>query len=85
MDRLRRAFLIIIFVVIASSVGYGFTVVESHSQIGHKCIGLGIAGLFFIWMPTFIYHRWKDRKVKDYMLTDESFQRMKAYNESKKK
>ena len=34
-------------------------------------------------MPTFIYHRWKDRKVKDYMLTDETFQRMKDFNNSK--
>lgn len=83
MEKLRRTFLIVIFSAIVISIGYGFTVLEQRPQVGHKCIGFGIAGLFFVWMPTFIYHRWKDRKVKDYMLTDESFQRMKDYNNSK--
>ena len=74
-----------ILISVLISIVYGFRIVEENPLIGHKCIGFGIAGLFFLWMPTFIYHRWKDRKVKDYMLTDESFQRMKDYNDSKEK
>ena len=65
-------------------MGVGFYLLNnSNAALGHKCIGLSVAGGFFVLMPTFIYHRWKDRKVADYMLTDESFKRMKAYNESK--
>lgn len=51
--------------------------------MGHKLIGLAVVMGFFILMPLFIYHRWKDRKVKDYMLTKEAIERMQAYNNSK--
>lgn len=85
MQKIRRTFLILTFLGVIISIGYGFTIVEENPLTGHKCIGFGIAGLFFLWMPTFIYHRWKDRKVKDYMLTDETFQRMKDYNNSKER
>lgn len=50
---------------------------------GHKYIGLGVVLGFFIVMPLFIYHRWKDRKVADYMLTKEAIEKMQAYNNSK--
>lgn len=67
-------------------LAYGFYCKEHIDEaLGHKFIGFSIVGGFFVLMPLFIYHRWKDRKVKDYMLTDESFQRMKEYNESKDK
>jgi hypothetical protein len=46
-------------------------------------VGFGVVGFFFIVMPTFIYHRWKDKKVKDYMLTEENIMKMKAFNDSK--
>ena len=83
MDKIRRYILIIIFIGVVCSVGYGFYIKEENPLIGHKFIGIAVVGLFFVWMPTFIYHRWKDRKVKDYMLTDETFQRMKDFNNSK--
>ena len=45
--------------------------------MAERFIGGGIAGLFFIWMPLFIYHRWKNRSIQDYMLTKENIDRMK--------
>lgn len=84
MHKLRRIIIILLFVALAVLMGVGFYVLRTGNEaIGHKCIGLSVAGGFFVLMPTFIYHRWKDRKVADYMLTDEAFKRMKAYNESK--
>lgn len=42
-----------------------------------KFIGLGVLGLFFIVFPLFSYHRWKDKDVKDYMLTKENLDKMR--------
>ena len=40
-----------------------------------------IAALFFVWMPAFIYHRWKDRSMQDYMLTKENIDKMRKEGE----
>jgi hypothetical protein len=46
--------------------------------------GIAIVGLFMVVMPLFIYHRWKDKKIADYMLTEDNIMKMKAFNDSKK-
>ena len=84
MHKARRIFIIVLFFVLVGTLLYGFYCKANIDEaLGHKFIGFSVIGGFFLLMPTFIYHRWKDRKVKDYMLTDESFQRMKDYNDSK--
>lgn len=86
MDKIRRIFIIILFFVLAAMLGYGFYCkAYVDLALGHKFIGFAMVGGFFILMPTFIYHRWKDRKVADYMLTDDAFKRMKEYNDNNKK
>jgi len=37
----------------------------------------------FIVMPLFIYNRRKNKDIKDYMLTEESIKKMRAFNNSK--
>ncbi len=84
MHKTRRIFIIILFFVLAAMLAYGFYAKANvNESLGHKFIGLSMMGGFFLLMPTFIYHRWKDRKVKDYMLTEETFKRMKEYNNKK--
>ncbi|AEE19437.1 hypothetical protein JM84_0199 [Dokdonia sp. Hel_I_63] len=86
MNKARRIFIIVLFFILAAMLAYGFYCKDNVDvALGHKFIGLSIAGGFFILMPTFIYHRWKDRKVADYMLTDDAFKRMKEFNNSKDK
>lgn len=48
-----------------------------------KLIGGGIVGLFFIVFPLFSYYRWKDRDVKDYLLTKENLDKMRDRENSK--
>jgi hypothetical protein len=48
-------------------------------------IGLAMAGGVFVLMPVFIYHRWKDKNVQDYMLTKENIMKMKEFNDSKER
>jgi hypothetical protein len=35
-------------------------------------------------MPVFIYHRWKNKNVKDYMLTKENIEKMQDFQKDKK-
>jgi hypothetical protein len=79
-----RAVLIIIFLFIAGSIGFGFYIKPEDLKTGAFCIGIGISGLFFVWMPLFIYHRWKNRSFKDYMLTKENLDKMREEGRDKK-
>jgi hypothetical protein len=48
-----------------------------------QLIGFGVIGLFLFVIPLFTYHRWKGRKVKDYMLTKENIEKMRDYQNKK--
>ena len=79
-----RYVLIILFFLIAGSIAYGFYIKPEISATGEFCIGIGISALFFLWMPLFIYHRWKNRSFKDYMLTKENLDKMRQEGREKK-
>lgn len=51
--------------------------------LGNLIIGLSISSLFFVLMPVFIYQRWKNKDVKDYMLTKENIEKMQDYTKEK--
>ena len=78
-----RIILIIIFVLVSGSAIYGFSLPHGDGQSGDLFIGLAIAGLFFVWMPLFIYHRWRKRSFRDYMLTKENIEKMRELSREK--
>lgn len=49
-----------------------------------KLTGFGVATLFFIAFPLFSYHRWKNKNLKDYMLTKENLDKMRENQKQKK-
>lgn len=68
-------YIIIILVVLSfSSIFYGYFFENDYSE---KFIGFGVLGLFFLVIPLFSYYRWKDKNVKDYMITKESLEKMR--------
>ncbi|MDD7887929.1 hypothetical protein [Flavivirga sp. 57AJ16] len=68
-------YLILLFFLAAlGSIATGYFLENEWSQ---KLIGFGVAGLFFIVFPLFSYYRWKDKNVKDYMLTKENLDKMR--------
>ncbi|MAY53486.1 MAG: hypothetical protein CMC75_09530 [Flavobacteriaceae bacterium] len=79
-----RIVLIILFLLIAASVAFGFYIKPVDYRTGEFCIGIGISALFFLWMPLFIYHRWRKRNFKDYMLTKENIDKMRQEGDDKK-
>ncbi len=78
-----KYFLYIIFTLIVTSLGLGFYFQYQGDLMAERYIGGGIAGLFFVWMPLFIYHRWKNRSIQDYMLTKENIEQMNQYKQKK--
>ena len=56
------------------SVFYGYFFKPEFSE---KFIGFGAIGIFFIVIPLFSYYRWKDKDVKDYMITKENLDKMR--------
>lgn len=69
---------VITFIVLIASlvsIVCGFVMDVEYSQ---KLIGFGVVGIFFIVFPLFSYYRWKGKNMKDYMLTKENLDKMKA-------
>lgn len=79
-----RLFLTVLFLIISATFGYGLYMRAEDSATGEFCIGISIVGIFFVWMPLFIYHRWKNKSMKDYMLTKENLDKMREEGREKK-
>ena len=72
-------YLIIFFTIVSlGSIIFGYFF---ESDYAAKFIGFGVVGIFFIVFPLFSYHRWKNKDVKDYMLTKENLDKMREQNE----
>lgn len=63
-----------LFIVTLGSIIAGFVFDLPYSE---KLIGFGVLGLFLIAFPVFSYYRWKDKDLKDYMLTKENLKKMR--------
>jgi len=69
--------LYILFSAILTAVSYGYYIKTDNEQLGHRLIGLSVIGFFLIWMPLFIFHRYKNKDLKKYMITDKTIQKIK--------
>jgi len=65
-----------LFLVSIGSIIAGYFIDVDYSQ---KLIGYGVVGLFVIVFPLFSYYRWKDKNVKDYMITKENLDKMRNH------
>jgi len=78
-----KYFLSILFVLVLVGIGYGFYLKPENDASADLFIGLSMVALFFVLMPVFIYHRWKNKNVKDYMLNKENIEKMRDYKKDK--
>jgi predicted membrane channel-forming protein YqfA (hemolysin III family) len=74
--------IILLLCLAITGVFYGFHIKPIDPKNGDLYIGLSVVLGFLIVMPLFIYHRWKNRSVKDYMLTKENIEKMREYKNS---
>lgn len=79
-----KHFLTVLFISICIGFIIGFYIKTEDLETGNLIIGISIVSLFFVLMPLFIYHRWKDKDIKKYMLTKENIEKMQAYKKDKK-
>ncbi|MGB3343173.1 MAG: hypothetical protein WBA61_04620 [Aequorivita sp.] len=75
----------ILLVAVIIGLSVGFYVKSTDEPTGHLIIGFSLVVGFFILMPLFIYHRWKDRDVKDYMLNKENIMKMHNHEKDKRR
>ena len=74
-----KFFLRIFFLVILISFSIGFYInTFKNSHEGNKIIGFTVLTSAFIYMPIFLVHRWKGKKLKDYTFSEENLKKMKA-------
>jgi hypothetical protein len=62
--------LIIILIAALGFIAYGYYVNSGSSGEGEKFIGIGVLVFAFILMPMFIYHRYKNKDLKNYSFKD---------------
>ena len=79
-----KYFLSGLLIAIILAVFAGFYIKATDETTGKLIIGLSLCALIFILMPVFIYHRWKDKDIKDYMLSKETIKKMQDYQKEKK-
>ena len=61
----------IMFVIFLVWMALGAYLINTEHEKAQVVMGLGVLYLSFIFMPIFIYFRYKDRKYKKYIINDE--------------
>lgn len=77
-NTILKIIILILFIFSIGSILVGYLL---KLDISEKLIGFGVCGLFLIVFPLFSYYRWKDKDVKDYMLTKENLDKMRGHKE----
>jgi hypothetical protein len=70
-----------LFILILISLGCGIYFKNYINLItGERIIGFTVLTGAFLYLPLFLYHRWKDKRLQDYTLSDENIKKMKGGN-----
>lgn len=77
-----KYFLSLLFLACISSIIAGSILEVNYSE---KLIGFGVLGLFLLFFPLFTYYSWKNKDIKDYMLTKENLDKMRKREGDKRK
>ena len=68
----------ILFIIIIISLIAGFYVKTfENALLGNKIIGFTVLTAAFVFMPLFLVHRWKGKKLKDYTLSKENLEKLR--------
>ena len=73
-----KLFLRIFFFSLLTSLIIGFYIKTfENSNEGNKIIGFTVMTAAFIFMPIFLVHRWRGKKLKDYTLSKENLDKLR--------
>lgn len=71
----------ILLAAIIGLIGYGYYLKNNSINEGDKWIGIGVLLIAFILMPLFIYHRYKNKNIKDYLMSNFTEDKEKTENQ----
>lgn len=66
------------FIVAVTLISLGYILDVDYTE---KLIGSGVVVLFVVVFPLFAFHHWKNKSVKDYMITKENIEKMRRFND----
>jgi|TARA_Y100001001_G_scaffold158759_1_gene178731 hypothetical protein len=72
-----KIFIYVLFTISLILIISGYIIEDINSE---KFIGGGTLLLFFIVIPLFLYYRWQNKKLKDFILDNEELKKMKNDN-----
>ena len=72
-----KLFIYVLFTISLILIISGYIIEDINSE---KFIGGGTLLLFFIVIPLFLYSRWQNKKLKDFILDNEELKKMKDDN-----
>ena len=79
-----RYLLRLLFLGILISLAAGLYVKGSgDSLLGNRIIGFTVLTSAFIFMPLFLVHRWKGKRLKDYTLSQENLEKLRNSDQKK--
>ena len=78
-------FLRIFFVLVLANICVGYAIRQDNLPLGEKWIGFSVLAGFGVFMPLFLAHRWKGKRLQDYTLSSENLNKMKETLEPNKK
>jgi len=55
-----------LIIVVIGALAYGFYVKNSGGANGEIIIGISVLAIAFVLMPIFIFHRYKNKNIKDF-------------------
>ncbi|MDV7186640.1 hypothetical protein R3X25_05050 [Lutibacter sp. TH_r2] len=61
-----KSILIFLLIIILGTLIYGFYIKNNGDSSGELIIGIGVLAIAFIFMPLFIYHRYKNKNINDF-------------------
>jgi Na+/proline symporter len=65
-----KAVLTSILVIVIGFVAYGYYINGENLGEGEKYIGIGVLILAFILLPLFVFHRYKNKDLRNYSFKD---------------
>ena len=73
-----------LFLGILLSLSIGLYINTSgDTLLGNKVIGFTVLAAAFVFMPLFLVHRWKGKKLEDYTLSKENLEKLRNLDQKK--
>lgn len=81
-----KRFLQFLFATIIAVITYGFFIKSTNEQLANRYIGFSVLALAFIFLPLFIYFRYKGKDLKKYTDLDKMIrENSELYKDKRKK